>query len=150
MLEIQNSGKLTQSFRSSRFNLWSLCHERSENSVKTAQNFRSQFQLGIISVSFRQLPVQCGLDLFSYDSIDGLARSFLRGAPGVSDRHRLSLSLAVMLTHSSSRGLSFLDCVDRSLCVGETSRGVRTRRVLAACSACAESGDARVRRRHAR
>jgi hypothetical protein len=77
------------------------------------------------------------LDLFSYDLIDDLGRSFRRAAPGVSDRRGPSLSFRDMLTHSSNCGLYFLDCerpprvcdfrVDRRLDAGETSRGVRTR-----------------------
>jgi hypothetical protein len=62
-------------------------------------------------------------------------------------------------THSSNRGLYFLDCerpprvcgflVDRCLYFGETNVAFVHDRVLAACTARAESGDARVRRRHA-
>jgi hypothetical protein len=54
--------------------------------------------------------VQSDLDLSSYDLIDDLARSFRRGALGVSDRRSPSLSSRDMLTHSSNRGLYFLDC----------------------------------------
>jgi hypothetical protein len=133
--EIQNLANTAQNFRSSAFNLCGLCQQRREKSITTVQNFRSQYQHGMIH------------DLISY-----LGCVPERGA-GVSDHRDPSLSFSDMLTHSNNRSLDFLDCerpprvsdfrVDRRLYVGETSRGIRTR-------PGAESGDARVRPRHAR
>jgi hypothetical protein len=47
--------------------------------------------------------VQCDLNLFSYDLIDDLARSFRRGAPGVSDRRRQA-AVSIFWTASPRRG----------------------------------------------